>query len=80
MNPDIRRFNFYTSRNHFYGSQSGLSFHIAPGEEEFTVEIWDEPVCCALAQNKETFTFPFTEDGLHQIENWLGEQIALRRK
>ena len=79
MIPDIRRFNFYTSKNHFYGSQSGLNFHIAPGEE-FTVEIWDEPVCCALAQEKETITFPFTEEGLHQIENWLSEQIDKRDK
>ena len=77
MIPDIRRFNFYTSKNHFYGSQSGLNFHIAPGEE-FTVEIWDEPLCSALVENKETVTFPFTEEGLHQIESWLAEKIQQR--
>ena len=76
MTPDIRRFNFYTSKNHYYGSQSGLNFHIAPGEEEFTVETWTQPICRALAEEVETTTFPFTEEGLHQIERWLEEKIA----
>ena len=77
VTPDIRRFNFYQNQNPFTGSYKGINFRILPGEE-FTVEIWEEALCSSLAQNKQTITFPFTEDGFAQLSDWLGERLGQR--
>lgn len=77
MIPDIRQYSFYQNKNVFCGSYHGLNFQILP-KEELVVELWEELVSSGLAKDKREKSFPFTEDGFHQLSLWLGEQFDQR--
>ena len=50
-----------------------------PGKPDSTIQVWVyENVSFELAQNVETQTFPWTEEGVEQIKDWLNGKLAQR--
>lgn len=66
---------FY-KKSKFNGSKGKMNYRIekVPKEEgdEFLLTIWKGPFCYdATKEEKETFSYPFSEDGLDQIVDHL---------
>lgn len=58
---------------------TGLPGRAGRGSPDSTIQVWVyENVSFELAQNVETQTFPWTEEGVEQIKDWLNEKLAQR--
>ena len=67
-----RQFEFLTVQ--FFTKAS-----VYPGKPDSTIQVWVyENVSFELAQDVETKTFPWTEEGVEQIKDWLNEKLAQR--
>ena len=74
---------FVTKASVYPGSLGTFRYRFArtgwPGKPDSTIQVWVyENVSFELAQDVETKTFPWTEEGLEQIKDWLNEKLAQR--
>lgn len=80
---DLQQLNFFTEGNTFTGGRTKdpeigtlLRYLVKPDREkgELTAYAWNADLCFERAENKTEKSFPMTEEGLQEIQNWLQEQ------
>lgn len=74
---------FFTKASVYPGSLGTFRYRVCPdglaGKPDSTIQVWVyENVSFELAQDVETKTFPWTEEGVEQIKDWLNEKLAQR--
>ena len=75
--------NFFTKASVYPGSLGTFRYRFArtgwPGQENAAIQAWVyENVCFELAQDVETETFPWTEEGVEALRQWLTEKVRQR--
>ena len=80
---DFLNVSFFTKATVFPGSVGSFRYRFArtgwPGKPEASIQAWTyENVCFELAQEIETATFPWTEEGVEELRTWLQEQFQKR--
>lgn len=80
---DLFHIPFY-KKTHYTGSMSGMRFYIEKVDENetsfFKVWIFPGPYCFEKTEDhlKESATFPFSEESLPLISDWLNSQYEKR--
>ena len=82
-NFDFLDMQFFTKASVFPGSVGTFRYRFQRtgwiGKAESTIQVWVyENVCFEQAQDVETETFPWTEEGVEAIKGWLEEKLAQR--
>ncbi len=75
--------SFFTKASVFPGSLGTFRYRFQrtgwPGKPDSTIQVWVyENTCFELAKDVETETFPWTEDGVEELKEWLEEKLAQR--
>ena len=75
--------NFFTRAAVYPGSLGTFRYRFQRNgwlnKPESTIQVWVyENVCFEQAQDVETETFPWTEEGVEAIKSWLAEKLAQR--
>lgn len=78
---DFLTMDFFTRASVFPGSLGTFRYRFQRtgwmGDGE--IQAWAyENVCFELAESKETETFPWTEEGVAALKEWLGQRLAER--
>jgi hypothetical protein len=82
---DILSLNFY-KKEKFNGSYRGMRYRIEKSTDDsedkndiFKVSAWPGPYIYSVTpdEKKTAASFPFSEEGLQQITDWLNEQSEL---
>ena len=78
---DFLTLDFFTRAAVFPGSLGTFRYRFQRtgwmGDGEIQAWVY-ENVCFELAKNTETETFPWTEEGVAALRNWLEERLAQR--
>ena len=82
-NFDFLDMNFFTRADIFPGSVGAFRYRFQRsgwlGKEGSAIQVWVyENISFELAQDEETETFPWTEEGVDQIKNWLRLKLSER--
>lgn len=80
---DFLNVSFFTRASVFPGSLGTFRYRFQrtgwPGKPESTIQVWVyENTSFELAQNVETATFDWTEDGVEQLKKWLEQKLEER--
>lgn len=80
---DFLTLQFFTKAAVFPGSVGTFRYRFQRtgwlDKPESTIQVWVyENVCFEQAQDVETETFPWTEEGVEAIKNWLQEKLEQR--
>ena len=72
---DLLALGFY-KKEAFTGSFQGMRYRIAKADDSLSVTIWPEPFCFEKTPDseKQTEIFPFSEEGLCQVTEYLNTQ------
>ncbi len=80
---DLQKITFFTEGNTFTGgctknpvTGTVLRYLVRPDKENgsLTAYAWQSDLCFERAESKTEKSFPMTEEGLEEIQNWLQEQ------
>lgn len=78
---DFLTLDFFTRAEVFPGSLGTFRYRFRRtgwmGDGEIQAWVY-ENVCFELAKDVETETFPWTEEGVSALKNWLGKKLAER--
>lgn len=80
---DFLNMNFFTRASVFPGSLGTFRYRFQRtgwlNKPDSTIQVWVyENTSFELAQNIETETFPWTEEGVEQLRAWLEQKLAER--
>lgn len=80
---DFLNMQFFTRASVYPGSVGTFRYRFQRNgwlnKEDSTIQVWVyENVCFEHARDVETETFPWTEDGVEAIKNWLEEKLERR--
>ena len=80
---DFLNMNFFTRAAVFPGSLGTFRYRFQRNgwlnKPDSTIQVWVyENVCFELAQDIETETFPWTEEGVSEIKAWLEQKLEQR--
>jgi len=80
---DFLDMNFFTRAAVFLGSLGTFRYRFQRNgwlnKPDSTIQVWVyENVCFELAQDIETETFPWTEEGVSEIKAWLEQKLEQR--
>ena len=80
---DFLDMQFFTRASVYPGSIGTFRYRFQRtgwlNKEESTIQAWVyENVCFEQAQNVETETFPWTEEGVEALKSWLEEKLEQR--
>jgi len=76
---DMQKLVYFTEGNRFAGSHSKegkiIRYRVEPDQEngQLAAWCWREDKCFERAQNKTEGRFPLSQEGLEQVQAWLGE-------
>lgn len=76
---DVPWYNYFTSKNTFFGSLGDFRYRLAPVEGELEAAVWHGKLRYDLSEIKARQTFPLDQEGLDQALAWLEEQLTLYR-
>ena len=80
---DFLNMQFFTRASVYPGSIGTFRYRFQRNgwlnKEDSTIQVWVyENVCFEQAQDVETETFPWTEEGVETLKNWLEEKLEQR--
>ena len=80
---DFLNMQFFTRASVYPGSIGTFRYRFQRtgwlNKEDSTIQAWVyENVCFEQAQDVETETFPWTEEGVEALKNWLEEKLEQR--
>ena len=80
---DFLNVSFFTKASVFPGSLGTFRYRFQrtgwPGKPDSTVQVWVyENTSFELAQDVETETFPWTEEGVEALKGWLQQKLEER--
>jgi len=80
---DFLNMQFFTRASVYPGSIGTFRYRFQRtgwlNKEDSTIQAWVyENVCFEQAQNVETETFPWTEEGVEALKSWLEEKLEQR--
>lgn len=76
---DMQKLVYFTEGNRFAGSYSRdgkvIRYRVEPDKEnaQLAAWCWREDVCFEKAREKVDGRFPLSQEGLDQVQAWLGE-------